>query len=131
MRKMRENKDYRILDSEDELSHIKLLRKPFSGVTVKFGTISFSNENPDGTINMNFNYNMIDANGIKVEKFNTTEFNEYLGDVLFSILENNLNEESLQKVNPEEFMNEFREDVVEESDMERTVRTKSSTVRKR
>jgi hypothetical protein len=132
MRKMREDKDYKIVNSEDELCHVELLKKPFAGVVVKFGTVSFgTKDNPDGTINMNFDFDVMKTNDVAKEKLDSIEFNECLGDVLFSILENNLSENSLQKVDPEEFMNEFREDVVEESDLERTVRTKSSTIRKR
>lgn len=135
MNRMEEGRDYKMVTHDPSYegpAQIILLRKPYKDVIIEFGKLSIGREeNPDGTINANFDYDFVDMKGKDAKVFETDSFRNYLGDILFSILEDNLNENNLEQVNPEEYMNEFREDVVEEPDLERRVRTKNSTVRKR
>lgn len=134
MNRMVENRDYKMVEHDagyEGPAQIILLRKPYKDVIIQFGTLSFGEENSDGTINANFNFDFIDKQNKDEKLFETVEFNNYLGDILFSIMEDNLNQENLEQVKPEEYMNEFREDAIEEPDLERRVRTKSSPIRKR
>lgn len=133
MNKMIEGKDFEYIPHPQDYTgpaHVKLLRRAYKGVIIQYGRLKLSElPNGDGTINANFNFDFIDTNGKSPALFETAEFNNYLGDILFSILEENMNQ--LQEINTKEMLDDFRENVIEEPDLERGVRTKSSTIRKR
>ena len=130
---MNEGRDYEIVPAEEGLPHtnfIKLLHKRYKGAIIRVGVLKFGEEDESGRLPLNFDFDIMERNGVPVEYFAEDKFNNYLGDILFSILEDQINQ-GLDQVKPEEMFDEIREDFVEEPDMERSLRTKSSAVRKR
>ena len=58
----------------------------FAGVVYKYGKVGFGDENPDGTKPLQFQYNIVDNNGIQREQFDDEFFN-LIGDILVEIMD--------------------------------------------
>ena len=58
----------------------------FAGVVYKYGKVGFGDENPDGTKPLQFQYNIVDNNGIPREQFDDEFFN-LIGDILVEIMD--------------------------------------------
>ena len=82
------NKKYTFVQKEgDDFSCIKLLAEKYDGIIFKYGNVSFAkDENPDGTLPMIFDYDIIN-NPNKKELGDETEFVNYIGDILLELME--------------------------------------------
>ena len=58
----------------------------FAGVVYKYGKVSFGEDNPDGTKPLQFQYDIVDNNGIPREQFNDEFFN-LIGDILVEVID--------------------------------------------
>ena len=58
----------------------------FAGVVYKYGKVSFGEVNPDGTKPLQFQYDIVDNNGIPREQFDDEFFN-LIGDILVEIMD--------------------------------------------
>jgi len=87
---LEENKDYNFVYSEeDPEAVVKLISGDYEGISVKFADVSMQ-ENDDATeAYLNFSFDVVDANGSLFLEENE-EFKNYLGDVLTSIIWNNI-----------------------------------------
>ena len=56
----------------------------FMGVRFLLGAISFSEENPDGSINMKYEYEITDNNGMDID---AEEFRKATGDLIVQMIE--------------------------------------------
>jgi len=87
-----ENKKYVFVQKEDaDWTGIKLLDEKYKDIVVKYGKVGFAkDENPDGTLPMKFDYDILQNPGqIDIDK---NEFIDYIGDILLEILEKQLKE---------------------------------------
>ena len=58
----------------------------FACVVYKYGKVSFGEDNPDGTKPLQFQYDIVDNNGIPREQFDDEFFN-LIGDILVEIMD--------------------------------------------
>ena len=90
--------DYKVITDDpsekDKHAKIMLLRDPYKDVIISFGKLSFADqENDDGSLNAEFNYDVIEAKGTTKEELEKDpNFNNFLGDILIDILQNYLEE---------------------------------------
>jgi len=84
-------KRYAFVQKEgDDFTCIKLLEDKYEGVIYKYGKVAFGqNENPDGTLPMKFDYDII-RNPNNLEVADDEDFMEYIGDILLEIMEQQL-----------------------------------------
>jgi hypothetical protein len=86
MIKLQENIDYRVIVPVETgtLANIEILNDQFKDVIFRYGKIS-ANEEEDGTATLSFEYDIIDAAGMKNLEENE-DFKNFLGDLISSIL---------------------------------------------
>ena len=70
----------------------------FAGVVYKYGKVSFGEDNPDGTKPLQFEYDIVDNNGIQREQFGE-EFFKLIGDILVEVMEEQIKDESVNRKN--------------------------------
>ena len=71
----------------------------YHGVVYKYGKVSFAKEeDADGNLPLRFEWDIIDSNGLPKELIDDDFFN-LIGDVLYDILDQQLNDGNLQYVN--------------------------------
>ena len=70
----------------------------FAGVGYKYGKVSFGEDNPDGTKPLQFEYDIVDNNGIQREQFGE-EFFKLIGDILVEVMEEQIKDESVNRKN--------------------------------
>ena len=59
----------------------------YDGVVYKYGVVSVAEEeNPNGTLNFQFEYDIVDSNGHKKEYFRD-DFKNLIGDILVDIID--------------------------------------------
>ena len=82
-----EDTDYKLDGnvSKSNTANITILTEDFKGVSVTFGSIKFGDENEDGTIGCNFDYEIIDRAGHK-DLDDNPKFNSCLGNIMNSML---------------------------------------------
>ena len=68
----------------------------FAGVVYKYGKVSFGEDNPDGTKPLQFQYDIVDNNGIPREQFDDEFFN-LIGDILVVVMEEQTKHESVNR----------------------------------
>lgn len=87
---LKEDVDYKFIYSEEDTEATVFLSSgEFDGVSVKFSNVGMQ-ENEDNTeAYLNFNYHVIESNGSLFLEDNE-DFKNYLGDVLTSIIWNNI-----------------------------------------
>jgi hypothetical protein len=67
----------------------------YQGVVYRYGEVKFSEEeNPDGSLNLSFDWEMLDSNGLSQESFKD-DFKNLIGDILVNILETHVKEGNL------------------------------------
>ena len=67
----------------------------YQGVVYRYGEVAFADEeNPDGSLNLTFDWEMLDSNGLPKESF-TDDFKTLIGDILVNILETHVKEGTL------------------------------------
>lgn len=80
---------YKVLaEQKDGFNVIELTDGPFMGCQVAYGELSFGDEDEDGSVQMHFNYNIV--NNYVLEKEDMEDFQNYLGATLLEILEDTL-----------------------------------------
>jgi hypothetical protein len=83
-----EGTDYEFIYSEeDPEATVKLLSGEYSDVCIKFSNVSVKED--DGEAYLNFNFDIIDANGSLFLEENL-DFKNYMGDILTSIIWKNI-----------------------------------------
>ena len=85
------NKPYTFVQKEgDDFTCIKLLSEEYEGIIYKYGNVGFGkDENPDGTLPMIFDYDII-RNPNKIDLGDEKEFINYIGDILLELMEKQL-----------------------------------------
>ena len=68
----------------------------FAGVVYKYGKVSFGEDNPDGTKPLQFEYDIVDNNGIQREQFGE-EFFKLIGDILVEVMEEQIKDEPVNR----------------------------------
>lgn len=61
----------------------------YQGVVYQYGEMKFGDEHDDGTIDLTFNWEMLDSNGLPKEAFQEDFFN-LIGDILVDIVEQSI-----------------------------------------
>lgn len=77
-------------DDPDYKFAVRLLKAPYSGIVIEFGTLKFAEQpNPDGTLDMDFSVEVLDSpKGIDLETIEKTpEFTKLTGDIILDILD--------------------------------------------
>ena len=84
---LKENVDYNFLIPENigEEVNIQLTSGKFSGVIYNFGKVSIDEDKENDQAFLNFEYNIIDSNGLESLE-NNLEFKNHIGSVLTSIV---------------------------------------------
>lgn len=88
-----EGLDYTIslITEEQDWSEVTILQHPWDGIVVKYGAIKFGSENPDGTLNTHFDYDIIKSADLKPNNLTSDKnFVTFLGEVLIDILSNEI-----------------------------------------
>ena len=82
------NKNYIFVQKEGEdFTCIKLTSEKYDGIIFKYGKVGFGkDENPDGTLPMMFDYDII-RNPNKKELGDEKEFINHIGDILLELME--------------------------------------------
>ena len=82
------NKLYTFVQKEgDDFTCIKLLSEKYDGIIYKYGKVGFGkDENPDGTLPMIFDYDII-RNPNDKDLGDEKEFINHIGDILLELME--------------------------------------------
>ena len=70
----------------------------YHGVVYKYGKVGFGEENPDGTKPLQFQYDIVDNNGIQREQFGD-DFFTLIGDILVEVIEEQTKNEPVDRKN--------------------------------
>ena len=71
----------------------------FAGVVYKYGKVSFGKEEDEnGNLPLQFQYDIVDNNGIPREQFNE-DFFKLIGDILVEVMEEQTKNESVNRKN--------------------------------
>ena len=82
--------------TDDKWASICIMGGKFDGVIYKYGKVSIpEEENEDGTLPFQFEYNIIDNIGISREDFDE-EFFTLIGDILVDIIDDQIEEDTLE-----------------------------------
>ncbi len=83
------DKDYTfILDDEDPIINIKILKGMYKDVVYNYGKVSVEESRETDSLHLNFDYEILIDNGIEDLHLNK-HFKAFIGDILVSILEDN------------------------------------------
>ena len=97
----REVKDkfvYVTTESQDQTC-IGIKEGKFAGVVYKYGRVSFGKEEDEnGNLPLQFQYDIVDNNGIPREQFNE-DFFKLIGDILVEVMEEQTKNESVNRKN--------------------------------
>ena len=75
-----------VTTKEQDQTLIGIKEGKFAGVVYKYGKVSFGEDNPDGTKPLQFEYDIVDNNGIQREQFGE-EFFKLIGDILVEVID--------------------------------------------
>ena len=90
-----------VTDSKNPWTCIGIKGGKFDGVVYKYGKVTLpEKENEDGTLPFQFEYDIVDSNGLIREHFNE-EFFTLIGDILVDIMDDQLKEDNLE-YNPDD-----------------------------
>ena len=87
-----------VTTKEQDQTLIGIKEGKFAGVIYKYGKVSFGEDNPDGTKPLQFQYDIVDNNGIPREQFND-EFFKLIGDILVEVMEEQIKDEPVDRKN--------------------------------
>ena len=87
-----------VTTKEQDQTLIGIKEGKFAGVIYKYGKVSFGEDNPDGTKPLQFQYEIVDNNGIQREQFGE-EFFKLIGDILVEVMEEQIKDESVNRKN--------------------------------
>lgn len=90
---LKENVDYtfNIPQEQGKEVNIELLTGKYSGVLFNFGRVSVDEDKENDQAFLNFEYNIVDSNGIEYLE-NNIEFKDHIGNILTSIVMNKVGE---------------------------------------
>ena len=75
-----------VTTKEQDQTLIGIKEGKFAGVVYKYGKVGFGEENPDGTKPLQFQYDIVDNNGIQREQFGD-DFFTLIGDILVEVID--------------------------------------------
>ena len=87
-----------VTTKEQDQTLIGIKEGKFSGVVYKYGKVGFGEENPDGTKPLQFQYDIVDNNGIQREQFGD-DFFTLIGDILVEVIEEQTKNEPVDRKN--------------------------------
>ena len=87
-----------VTTKEQDQTLIGIKEGKFAGVIYKYGKVSFGEDNPDGTKPLQFQYEIVDNNGIQREQFGE-EFFKLIGDILVEVMEEQIKDEPVDRKN--------------------------------
>ena len=85
-----------VTTKEQDQTCIGVKEGKFAGVVYKYGKVRFGEEKPDGTKPLQFEYNIVDNNGIQREQFGE-EFFKLIGDILVEVMEEQIKDEPVNR----------------------------------
>ena len=85
-----------VTTKEQDQTLIGIKEGKFAGVIYKYGKVSFGEDNPDGTKPLQFEYDIVDNNGIQREQFGE-EFFKLIGDILVEVMEEQIKDEPVNR----------------------------------
>jgi hypothetical protein len=89
--------NYVIPETEGTTVGIKLLTGKFSDTTYQYGKVKFEEEK-DGAIYLRFVYNVMETSLNKDELETSSEFKSHIGDILVSIMSQNIDKGIIDEV---------------------------------
>ena len=87
-----------VTTKEQDQTCIGIKEGKFAGVVYKYGKVRFGEEKPDGTKPLQFQYDIVDNNGIQREQFGD-DFFTLIGDILVEVIEEQTKNESVDRKN--------------------------------
>ena len=75
-----------VTTKEQDQTLVGIKEGKFAGVVYKYGKVGFGEENPDGTKPLQFQYDIVDNNGIQREQFGD-DFFTLIGDILVEVID--------------------------------------------
>ena len=87
-----------VTTKEQDQTLIGIKEGKFAGVIYKYGKVSFGEDNPDGTKPLQFQYEIVDNNGIQREQFGD-DFFTLIGDILVEVMEEQIKDEPVDRKN--------------------------------
>ena len=88
-----------VTTKEQDQTLIGIKEGKFAGVVYKYGKVSFAKEeDKNGNLPMQFQYDIVDNNGIQREQFDN-EFFKLIGDILVEVIEEQTKNESVYRKN--------------------------------
>ena len=87
-----------VTTKEQDQTLIGIKEGKFAGVIYKYGKVSFGEDNPNGTKPLQFQYEIVDNNGIQREQFDE-EFFKLIGDILVEVMEEQIKDEPVNRKN--------------------------------
>ena len=88
-----------VTTKEQDQTLIGIKEGKFSGVVYKYGKVSFAKEeDKNGNLPMQFQYDIVDNNGIQREQFDN-EFFKLIGDILVEVIEEQTKNEPVDRKN--------------------------------
>ena len=85
-----------VTTKEQDQTLIGIKEGKFAGVVYKYGKVGFGDENPDGTKPLQFQYNIVDNNGIQREQFGE-DFFTLIGEILVEVIEEQIKDEPVNR----------------------------------
>lgn len=86
--------NYVIPEDEGNTVGIKILTGKYQDTVYQYGRVGFD-EQADGSVFLKFIYNIIETNKDKSQLESDADFKNHIGDILVSIMSNNMKEEGL------------------------------------
>ena len=88
-----------VTTKEQDQTLIGIKEGKFAGVVYKYGRVSFAKEeDANGNLPMQFQYDIVDNNGIQREQFGE-DFFTLIGDILVEVIEEQANNEPVDRKN--------------------------------
>jgi hypothetical protein len=99
MRQLSEGKEweYIIPDDKGTTIHLKLLGGDYADTVYQYGKVKFD-ESENGDVYLQFVYNIIETPLNQKELEGSTEFKNYIGDILVNIMSKNIEEGNIDEI---------------------------------
>jgi hypothetical protein len=99
MKQLNEGRDWEYIIPEDKGTtiHLKLLGGDYADTVYQYGKVKFE-EAESGDVYLQFVYNIIETPLNKEELEKSTDFKNYIGDVLVNIMSKNIEEGSIDEI---------------------------------
>jgi hypothetical protein len=99
MRQLSEGKEweYIIPDDKGTTIHLKLLGGDYADTVYQYGKVKFD-ESENGDVYLQFVYNIVQTPLNQKELEGSTEFKNYIGDILVNIMSKNIEEGNIDEI---------------------------------